>query len=284
MTRHGFIPVILLAVSMVCCVMLYQGLAEKRQKFLDQDFMGYVLPSSAVRPVSFEFRGIVSDFLFLKISTFLGAKFIKRQLLEEKHAQFLYDYTDTITDLDPWFWDAYLVADMILSWDFKRIRLANTLLFKAEKYKPHDFRVPYQIGFNYFYFLKDNARGAKYLMKASALPGSPAYLPSLAARLSMYQNQYGPAIVFLKQTLAKVRNRVLKKQFQMRLDTLVLMAGLEKKVHEYKAKFGVYPETLSDLVKKNMIKSIPDDPYGGKFILLKNKRVYTTSKMIRKWK
>jgi len=42
------------------------------------------------------------------------------------------------------------------------------------------------------------------------------------------------------------------------------------------------PDLLSDLTDKGLVESIPDDPYGGKFILLENKRVYTTSKMIYK--
>lgn len=70
----------------------------------------------------------------------------------------------------------------------------------------------------------------------------------------------------------------------MRLKTLIIMDDLEKKVHAFKQKFGVFPGKLADLVDKGLAESIPDDPYGGKFVLLKNKRVYTTSKMIYKWK
>ncbi len=70
----------------------------------------------------------------------------------------------------------------------------------------------------------------------------------------------------------------------MRLKTLIIMDDLEKKVHAFKQKFGVFPGKLADLVDKGLTESIPDDPYGGKFVLLENKRVYTTSKMIYKWK
>lgn len=272
----------LLVSSIVLFFFIHQDLAVKRENFLQQSYMDYTLPSKVTGLVAMEFKGIVSDFLFLKVSTFFGDKFIKNEKLEKKHAEYLYNSVDIITDLDPWFWDAYLVADMMLTWDFKQIDLANKLLLKAREYRVNDFKVPYYIGFNYFYFLKDNANGAKYMMEAARLPGAPGYLASLAARLSMYQNQYGPAIIFLNDMLKTTHSPQLQKQFEIRLKTLVAMDGLEKKVHEFKKKFGTFPEHLSDLADKGLIESIPDDPYGGKFILLENKRVYTTSKMIYK--
>jgi len=279
MKRH-FIPILFLIISMGCCFFFQQDLNKKRLVSLKENYMGYILPSKIAGPVSLEFSGIVSDFLFLKITTFFGGKFIDNQQLEEKHAKFLYEAMNIITDLDPWFWDAYLMADMILTWDFGKIDLANNLLFKARERRTKDFKVPYHIGFNYFYFLKDNANGAKYLMEAARLPNAPSYLSSLATRLSMYQNDYRPAIMFLNDILKATKSTELKNQLEIRLKTLMIMDGLEKKVHEFKKKFGIFPEHLSDLADKGLIEAIPDDPYGGKFILLENKRVYTTSKMI----
>ncbi len=282
--KQQSILILFLVIAMGSCFFFQKNLGKEREFFLRDNYMGYVLPSKITGPASLEFSGIVSDFLFLKITTFFGGKFIKNEKFEEKHANFLYESMNILTDLDPWFWDAYLVADMILTWDFGKIDLANNLLFKAREHRTKDFKVPYFIGFNYFYFLKDNANGARYLMEAAKLPRSPSYLPSLATRLSMYQNQYGPAILFLNETLQSTQSPELKKQFEIRLKTLIIMDDLEKKIHAFKQKFTVFPEKLTDLVDRGFIESIPDDPYGGKFVLLENKRVYTTSKMIYKWK
>jgi len=276
---NSIIP-FLLIFSIVLSFFIQQNLSVKRENYLQQSYMDYTLPSKITGLVAMEFKGIVSDFLFLKVSTFIGNKFIKNELLEDKHADYIYNSVDVITDLDPWFWDAYLVADMLLTWDFKKIEKANKLLFKAKEYRINDFKVPYYIGFNYFYFLKDNKNGAKFLMEASKLPSAPSYLASLATRLSMYDNQYRPAILFLNDVLKATHNPNLKKQYEKRLKTLVIMDKLEQKVTAFKNTFGVFPKNLKELVDKSVIKSIPDDPYGGQFILLKNKRVYTTSKMI----
>jgi len=280
--KRQSILIVFLIVAMGACFFFQKNLGKEREIFLKENYMGYVLPSKITGPISLEFSGIVSDFLFLKVSTFLGTKFIQNEKLEEKHAKFIYDSINILTDLDPWFWDAYLLADTILTWDFRRIDLANTLLFKAREHRTTDFQVPYHIGFNYFYFLKDNANGAKYLLEAARLPKAPSYLSALATRLSMYQNQYAPAILFLNDILKTTQSSELKKQLETRLETLFIMDSLEKEVHEFKKRFGSFPDHLSDLVDKGLVESIPDDPYGGKFVLLENKRVYTTSKMIYK--
>jgi len=273
-----------LVLSLCACFFVQQNLAVKREKHLNQSYMDYTLPSKVSGLFALEFKGILSDFLFLKVSTFLGGKFLKNEKLEKKHADYIYNSVDVITDLDPWFWDAYLFADMLLTWDFRKIDMANKLLFKAREYRTTDFKVPYHIGFNYFYFLKDNKNGAKYMMEAARLPGSPTYLPGLAARLSVYQNQYKPAILFLSETLKKTHNPALAKQMEIRLKTLIALDELEKAVQEYKIIFGVYPLKISELINDKIIKTIPQDPYGGEYIILKNGRVFTTSNMIHKQK
>lgn len=278
--RLNFVIPFFLIVSIVLYVFIQKDLAEKRETFLQQRYMDYTLPSKVSGIVAMEFKGIVSDFLFLKMSTFLGEKFMKREVLEGQHADYIYNSADVITDLDPWFWDVYLFSNTLLTWDFNQIDRANTLLLKAREYRTNDFKVPYHVGFNYFYFLKDNLNGAKYMMEAAKLPDSPSYLPSLAARLFMYQNEYMPAILFLEDILKKTRNPILAKQIETRLKTLVLLDDLEKTVQEFKKTYGSFPLKITDLVQKGLIKAIPEDPYGGKFIILKNGRVYTTSKMV----
>lgn len=271
-----------LILSIVSCLFIQQDVTKKRDQLLKKNYMAYTMPSDIVGLGAMEFKGIVSDFLFLKVSTFFGGEFEKKEIPRSEQAEFVYDTIDVITDLDPWFWDAYLFSDMVLTWDFGKVDKANSLLFKARKYRTEDFKVPYYIGFNYFYFLKDQDSGSKFLMEASKLPGSPSFLPALATRLSMYQNQYGPAITFLNDILKTTQSPELKKQLEIRLKTLMIMDSLEKNVRKFETKFGVFPDHLSDLTSKGLVESIPDDPYGGTFILLKNKRVYTTSKMIYK--
>lgn len=260
---------------------VWQNLQKERQIFLNTRTMDYTLPSGFVLPATLEFKGIVSDFLFLKMITFLGERIGQHETFGSDHANYIKTSVDTITDLDPYFWDAYLFANMMLTWDVGEYELANDLLLKAMAYRENDFRIPYFIGFNYFYFMHDNDNGAKYLMKASEIPGSPPYLATLAARLSVYALQHKTAITFLKKMLDDTQNEKVARQLALRIKTLIALDQLEQKVAKYKNKYQQMPSSIEQLVTSGLMDEIPEEPYGGKFVLLDNGRVYTTSKMVK---
>jgi len=274
------LPMALLA-ALALYAFAWQHLDKQRDAFLKANYMDYTLPSRFTGPAAMEFKGIASDFLFLKVITFLGEKIGRKEKFDGRHVDYLKTSVNTITDLDPYFWDAYLFADMMLAWDFGEYQAANEILLKARKYRKNDFRIPYYLGFNYFYFMHDNANGAKYLMEASKLPGSPSYLPNLAARLSLYAAQHRTAISFLKKMLDETKNERVAKQLTMRIKTLIIFDRLEQTVRQYKAQFNRMPATLNELTDSGLIEKIPEDPYGGRFVLLENGRVYTTSKMLK---
>lgn len=253
-------------------------LSPQRTDFLSYNYIAYTLPSEAIGPISLEFKGIVSDFLFLKMITHYGEKIGNKEKLDERHADFLYTTTEAITDLDPWFWDAYLVADMNLTWGFGQFDKANKLLLKAKRYRSYDYKVPYFIGFNYFYFLKDSVNAAKYLREAASFPDSPETLPYLASRVSLYANDHRAAIQFIIDVLKTIKNKQMIDQLKIRMEALVHLDILERKVLEFRQIYHENPKSLEDLVGKGLIREIPKDPYGGKFYLLNTgDRVYTTS-------
>lgn len=255
-------------------------LSQFRQKFSELSYIPYTTPSAISKIVSLEFKGIVADFFFLKMITSFGDKIGKHENLGKRHADYIYHSTDIITDLDPYFWDAYVLGDMTLSWGFGDIDRANALLFKAGKNRPGDFRIPYYIGFNYFYFLKDNVNGAKYLMEAARLPNCPSFVPALAARLSAKAHELRTAIIFLEEMLKKTQNHQVAIQLSTRLKALVIIDYLETKIEEFHTRFGDHPRSLLELVERKIITHLPEDPYGGQFYIAPDgKRVFTTSRL-----
>ncbi|MCD6199770.1 MAG: hypothetical protein J7K15_14580, partial [Deltaproteobacteria bacterium] len=88
-------------------------------------------------------------------------------------------------------------------------------------------------------------------------------------------------IIFLKEMIKDSKNENIKQNFMLRIKVLEIMDQLEQKVREYQKTYQKRPASLTELVTAGLIDKIPDDPYGGQFILLENGRVYTTSKMLR---
>jgi len=272
-------PVICLGLLIVLCPIYQKKFEEKRSTLLEESGIGYLIPSEFITTASLEFKGIVSDFLYLKMSTYLGGKIVNKEMMDRSQADFFYNAADIITSLDPWFWDAYLMSSMLLAWDFNRADLATKLLKKATTYRTWDFNPPYYLGFYHYYFLKDNATASTYLMEAARRGGGPGFLIPLATRLSVYQNSLTPAILLLEEQLKTTQDPFMVKHLGTRLKVIITLDKLEKKVAEYKKRNGHFPEKLSDLLSDKLIGNLPEDPYGGKFYILPNGRVFTTSKL-----
>jgi len=274
--------VILLVFLVGLFVFFSKNLEKKREILLESNFVEYTVPSKFIVPASLEFKGISSDFLLFKFMTYIGGKAAQKSDISEEQWTSLVSTLETITDLDPYFWDAYLYSEMFLAWGAGRIKEANQLLLKGTRYLPKNYRLFYYLGFNHYYFLKDNKSASRYFMEAARLPGCSSYVARLAARLSVYSFQHRDGIVFLQDMLKNTRDKSVRDQFKMRISTLEKMEFLEKKIDDYEKFYRTYPNSLNDLVISGFIKKIPKDPYGGKFMIMQNGRVYTTSNMLKK--
>lgn len=240
------------------------------------------LPSAGVQAASLEFKGVVSDYLFFKTMTFLGMKIGEKQNPSSSEWALIHEMLQRVTDLDPKFWDPYVFAEMMLVWQAGMFDEANVLLEKAAVNRPEDYRPYYYIGFNHLYFKKDSISAAPYLRKAAEHPNAPEYLKGLASRVSLYAGETRLGIFFIENIIKDTEDPWLSKYLEKRLSAMKAIFFLEQKVEEYKDKTRKLPKAPIDLVSEGLISEVPEDPYGGEFIILENGRVYTTSEMIDK--
>lgn len=272
------LSILVLAVAISTYGFFFRGVWENREQVRTSIPAGYTIPSQFSRILALGNQGVLSDFLFLKISTFIGGRSGSGELLSENDWQFVTESLNVVTDLDPYFADPYVLAEGLLAWDAGMPEEANLLLIKGMKYRTWDWRLPFYVGFNYFYFLKDYEAASGFIMSASKLPGSPAYLATLGARLAYYGGKSKIALLFLKEMLAGTDDAMLKKRLNMRLLALERAVLIEEALDKFKAQEGRTPNKLSELVSTGYLIILPPDPYGGKWGVLKNGRVFSTSK------
>lgn len=241
---------------------------------------GYVFPSRFTRIMALGHKGLYADFLFLKTATFYGEKQIYQQAMTSEDLDFLVAGLDAVTDLDPYFLDPYVLAEGTLTWSARRFEDANRLLEKGMKNRAWDWQLPYYLGFNHFYFLKDYNKGAEYLMEASRRPGSPNFLPQLAARLSYYGDQAKTGVLFLTGMVNQTDDERLKASLLRRKKALEGATALEEAIERYTKAHRKAPDNLNDLVSEGYIDRLPEEPYGGTWVILRTGRVFSTSKFV----
>ncbi len=259
-------------------------LCNERKGFIEEQFVEYTIPSAFLGPLSLEFKGVASDLLLVKFMTFIGARTDQLDRFTREDWDAVSNTLETITDLDPYYWDAYLFAQVFLTWDETHYEDANEMLKKAMRFIPDDYRIPYYIGLNYYKFGKDANKASTYIMKAAGLPGSPYYLANLAARLAAYSSDHDRGIIFLGEMMKQTTDPQIAAQYKMRIQLLEALKYLDHHVDIFRERFQRFPDPLSEMIQTGVMPALPEDPYGGDFFLNEDGRVDTTSKMVRTYK
>jgi hypothetical protein len=275
---HRILPILVLLIAVVVYGLLFQGVWASREQVRSNTPAGYIIPSKFSRILALGNQGLLSDYMFLKTATFVGGRSGSGEQLNEEDWQFVTSSLDVVTDLDPYFVDPYMLAEGLLAWDAGKPEEANRLLSKGMKYRTFDWRLPFFVGFNHFYFLKDYETASGFIMTASRLPGSPAYLATLGARLAYYGGKSKTALLFLEEMLAETDDVLLRSRLEMRMLALERAVAIEDALGKFKAQEGRSPEKLIELVTAGYLSELPLDPYGGRWRVLENGRVFSTSK------
>ena len=275
---HRILPILVLLIAVVVYGLLFQGVWASREQVRSNTPAGYIIPSKFSRILALGNQGLLSDYLFLKTATFVGGRSGSGEQLNEDDWHFVVSSLDVVTDLDPYFVDPYMLAEGLLAWDAGKPEEANRLLSKGMKYRTFDWRLPFFVGFNHFYFLKDYETASGFIMTASRLPGSPAYLATLGARLAYYGGKSKTALLFLEEMLAETDDVLLRSRLEMRMLALERAVAIEDALGKFKAQEGRSPEQLIELVTAGYLSELPLDPYGGRWRVLENGRVFSTSK------
>ncbi|NVN89452.1 MAG: hypothetical protein HXX11_02510 [Desulfuromonadales bacterium] len=275
----SFLPAIILIVLIPAYFSTLTSLSSMNKRLPHADEVNVILPSPILKITSLDFDGLASDTLYLKALVFYGSTYEnkKRRKMEEWEINWMSSTLKASTDLDPYFLDPYFLANSVLTWEANRVYETIVVLEKGCRYRDWDYWLPFLVGFNYYYFLKDDAKAAEYLMQASYKPGADPFFGFFAARLAYKSNRTENAIVFLEGMLNTTKDETMRKDYETRLVTLKEMLDLEKAAAIYKERMGIYPVKVSDLIEQRIIDRMPVEPYGGVFYFDRDGKVKTTS-------
>lgn len=227
---------------------------------------------------SFEFSFLKAFYYSLSLRVYLG-KLSEKYLTPPSFARKpIVRTAEVVTRLCPYYYDIYYIANGYLTWDFNDVETANRFLKKGIAHYPQRWIFYLFLGFNHFYFLSDNEKGAYYLVKASEISGRPFYA-HLASKLLYASGKTEFAISVVKNMLENTKDEGWRKSLRTRLEALEEIYAIERAVETFVEKVGRRPKHIEELVENRFLKAIPEDPYGGKFYLDEEGNVKTTSNL-----
>jgi tetratricopeptide (TPR) repeat protein len=242
--------------------------------------------SSVLRRISLGYDDLLADIYWLRaLQYFGGTRF------DDVDSGLLYKYFDILTDLDPKFVNAYRYGGTFLAEPppFGMGDVANgmKLFDKGRINNPDNFRIPLEEGFVYYLNLKDYKKASELFTEASDKPGLSdlrrAYLKGMAA-----------------SALAKGGNRELsrriweyiyentpnqgRKRFAIlnikELDTMDMEDRLTTALREYLKRYDAFPSTVGELKSSGLIRQVPEEPFGGEFIIVKKLKEVKSSTFV----
>jgi hypothetical protein len=130
-----------------------------------------------------------------------------------------------------------------------------------------DWRTPYYMATNYFLWSKDNVDAAKYYDIAAHTPGIPAYAARFALNFGIENNQRQKTEQLWETIRDSTNDQSTKDRAQAYIDRLQDFDYLEAAVAQYKKVVGAYPTSTAELLQKNIIPEVPQDPFGFTFAI-----------------
>jgi tetratricopeptide (TPR) repeat protein len=275
--RFPILLILLIAICFGCVKTLYD--IRQQSPVLSIPSLSQ-MPYGFTEAVSLEFKSLTADYLLLNIITFLGEKIIKEEKTADSEWKIILKAFETVINLDPRATDPFVLANTTLPWEAGMVAETNTLLEKVAKYRPQDYRPYFFLWYNYYHFLKDLPKATEYLKKSAAIEGAPVYLKPLATRMHLYSGQLEASILYTKDVIETTNDEQMRQYMMKRLSGLRAIHNLEEGVRKFKEKYGSLPQYPEDLVVTKIIEKVPEDPYGGKFFITPEGKVYTTSKLV----
>jgi tetratricopeptide (TPR) repeat protein len=260
-----FIPVLFLAI-----VLLQQRIdAETRAAGQEQDEL--LLRSGAVvKNLSLGYDSLLADIYWTRAVQYYGA----RVGLPGAKFDLLWPLLDVTTALDPHLMPAYRFGAIFLSEPGEggagRPDLAVELVKRGIAANPKEWRLQTDLGFLYYWRMKDYKDAAQAYAEAGKNPEAPLWAKLMAARIAQKGGSIETSRMIWSELYESTKDPRIKKTATQQLISLKAQddeAHLDELAAEYKNRFGRYPASFRDMIAAGLLSFTPADPVGFAYVL-----------------
>ena len=175
----------------------------------------YVPSGRHTKALTLGFSNLAADVIWVRTVTYFGG-----HVLDDTKYPRLNHLLLQVTTLDPSFMYPYLWGGMALALRPETGAESIAMLARGMTNYPGDWRYPFYMGFNAFYNQYDSRRAADLMRYAASLPGSPEYLPRLAASLLAESGGVAAAVQFLETMAEGTRDETARANIRRKIEDL----------------------------------------------------------------
>ena len=225
----------------------------------------YVRSPGFMKHAALSYDALLADVYWIRAIQHYGGT----KLASDANKQYdlLYPLLDLTTTLDPYFDIAYGFGAIFLAEPYPlgagRPDLAIALLRKALRAQPDKWRFAEDLGFVYYWWLRDYTTAADWFRRAGEMPGAANWLRPLAAVTLAQGGNRASSRTLWTEVLNNADADWLRVQARFRLrqlDAMDEIAALERVVENYRARTGSMPRSWMDLIRPGYLLGVPADP------------------------
>jgi tetratricopeptide (TPR) repeat protein len=236
----------------------------------------YFPSGTLLRRMSLGHEGLLANIYWTRVVQYFGRK----RLEQETRYELLGPLLRITTELDP---------HLIIAYRFGAIFLASKgpagagkpqealqLLRRGIVANPDYWRLWQDLGFVYYWDLKDYESAARVFRAGSERPGALAWMKVLAATVAAEGGDIQTSRLLWSEIHRYADNDQIRKSAEEHLIALKAqedMASLERLLGQYRAREGKAPASFQALVAAGYLRALPRDPTGAPYIIGADGRV-----------
>ena len=232
----------------------------------------YVPSGKVIERLVLSFDALASDVYWIRAIQHYGGT--KRSTDPNKKYHLLNPLLDLTTTLDPLFNIAYRFGAIFLAEPYPggpgRPDQAVSLLKKGLAAQPRKWQYMQDIGFVYYWWMKDYNMAAEWFQRASRIEGAPWWLKTLAATTLAQGGDRAASRLLWEQLYETADQDWLRNEAQRRLLQLAALDDidqLEAAASQYATRYGSRPRRWEDMIRARLLPGHPADPTGTPYVL-----------------
>lgn len=247
---------------------------DRQRASLSQERDAVLLSSGKLmKLMSLEYAPLVADFYWTRVVQFYGNKHMRG----DANLELLWPLLDVTTTLDPNLLPAYRFGAVFLSQHAPsgagRPDLAVQLIQRGIKANPDYWRLYEDLGFVYYFDLKDYPKASEAFLDGSKNPHALIWMKAMAARIAAEGESYATSIFLWKDIYETTKDPEVKENAELHLHLLKVQEDcrqIDKLGDEYQKRFGHRPKLMNELVQAGLLRAVPVDPKGYRYVIDEN--------------
>jgi tetratricopeptide (TPR) repeat protein len=222
-----------------------------------------------VKAMSLEYAPLMADIYWTRVVQYYGDKRAKH----DPNFELLWPLLDVTTTLDPNLLVAYRFGSTFLSEPSPRGAghpdLGIELLERGIRANPEYWRFYEDLGFIYYFELKDYAKASAAFAEGSKNPDAQIWMKIMAARIAAEGESLQTSIFLWNEVYQTTKDPQVKENALMHLQLLGAQQDckqLDALADEFQKRTGRRPTRVEELVQAGLLPRVPLDPAGFPYV------------------